>query len=68
MVQLGYARVRIDLINTVDGVNFEECFRRKSIIEIEGLTVNFISLEDLLKNKKAAAHPRNINVIENLTK
>lgn len=68
IVQLGYPPVRIDIINTLDGVTFDECFRNKTIIEIDGLPVNFISLNDLIKNKKTTARPRDIDDIENLTK
>ena len=68
IVQLGYPPVRIDIINTVDGVDFGECFLKKSIIEIDGLSVNFIGLEDLIKNKKTTARPRDIDDVENLTK
>ena len=66
VIQFGYPPVRIDIINTVDGVDFTECFQNKNEIEIDGLTVNFISLEDLLKNKRATARPRDIDYIENL--
>ena len=68
IVQLGYPPVRIDIINNVDGVNFQECFQKKSIIEIENLQVNFISLEDLITNKKTTARPRDIDDVENLSK
>ena len=68
IIQLGYPPIRIDIINTVDGVNFRECFQRKTVINIDGMHVNFISLEDLIKNKKTTARPRDIDDIENLTK
>lgn len=68
IIQLGYPPVRIDIMNTLDGVTFDECFQNKSIIDIEGLPVNFISLNDLINNKKATARPRDIDDIENLTK
>jgi len=68
IIQLGYPPVRIDIMNTLDGVTFDDCFKNKSIIEIDSLPVNFISLNDLIKNKKATARPRDIDDIENLTK
>lgn len=68
IVQLGYPPLRIDIINNLDGVNFEECFQKKSIIEIDDLPVNFISLEDLIINKKTTARPRDIDDVENLSK
>lgn len=52
IVQFGYPPVRIDIINNVDGVDFEKCFQKKIIIEIDDLQVNFIGLEDLIINKK----------------
>jgi len=68
IIQLGYPPVRIDIMNTLDGVTFDDCFKNKSIIEIDSLPVNFISLNDLIKNKKATARPLDIDDIENLTK
>lgn len=68
IIQLGYPPVRIDIINTIDGVHFDECYARKAVFEIDGLKINFIKLEDLIKNKKATARPRDIDDIENLTK
>lgn len=68
MVQIGYPPIRIDIINNIDGVVFEECYKNKTIIEIENFPVNFISLIDLIKNKKTTARPRDIDDIENLTK
>lgn len=68
IIQLGYPPVRIDIINTIDGVEFNECYSRKAVFDIDGLKVNFIKLEDLIKNKKATARPRDIDDIENLTK
>jgi predicted nucleotidyltransferase len=67
VIQLGYPPVRIDIINTVDGVNFGDCYQRKSEVEIDCLPVNFISLKDLIKNKRTTARPRDIDDIENLT-
>lgn len=68
IIQLGYPPVRIDIINTIDGVDFNECYARKAVFDIDGLKINFINLEDLIKNKKTTARPRDIDDIENLTK
>jgi predicted nucleotidyltransferase len=67
IIQLGYPPVRIDIINQVDGVNFSECFKNKKEITVEGLTLNFIGYEDLLKNKRKSSRPRDIDDIENLS-
>jgi hypothetical protein len=67
IVQLGYAPVRIDIINQVDGVTFDECFKNKKDVTADDLTLYFIGYDDLLKNKKKTSRPRDIDDIENLT-
>lgn len=66
VVRMGVPPLRIDLLTSVDGVEFEECFRRRVVDEIDGVQVNFISLEDLKINKRAAARHRDLNDLENL--
>lgn len=66
IVQLGYPPLRIDLLTQIDGVTFDECFKNKKEVEIEGLVVNFIGYQDLLKNKKGTGRLRDIDDINNL--
>ena len=67
IIQLGYPPVRIDIINQVDGVTFDECFKNKKDVTADDLTLYFIGYDDLLKNKKKTSRPRDIDDIENLT-
>jgi len=67
IIQLGYPPIRIDIINQVDGVSFEDCFANKKEVQLEDLTLYFIGYDDLLKNKKTTSRPRDIDDIENLT-
>jgi predicted nucleotidyltransferase len=66
IIQLGYPPLRIDLLTHIDGVSFDECFPNRKEVVIEKLTVNFISYQDLLKNKKASGRNRDKDDIENL--
>lgn len=66
IIQLGYPPLRIDLLTNIDGVTFFECFKNKKEIEIEGLIVNFIGYNDLLKNKKESGRLRDLDDLENL--
>lgn len=66
IIQLGYPPLRIDLLPQIDGVTFDECFKNKKEVEIEGLVVNFIGYQDLLKNKKESGRLRDIDDINNL--
>jgi hypothetical protein len=53
-------------LTEIDGVSFEECFKNRREVVVENLKVNFISYNDLLKNKKEAGRPRDIDDIDNL--
>jgi hypothetical protein len=66
VIQLGYPPLRIDLLTSIDGVQFNECYPNKKIITIEGLQVNFIGYKDLIKNKKASGRHQDLGDIEKL--
>ena len=64
--QLGVAPVRIDLVNEIDGVEFDRCYENRMVKEVYGLQVNFLSYDDLIANKKASGRNKDLNDIENL--
>lgn len=66
VIQLGHPPLRIDLLTEIDGVTFKECFGNRKEVTIDGLQVNFIGYNDLLKNKKKSGRPRDIDDIDNL--
>jgi predicted nucleotidyltransferase len=66
IIQLGYPPARIDLITTAPGVDFEECYKSRIEVDIEGVSVNFIGLEDLKRNKQAAGRMQDLADLENL--
>lgn len=68
VIQLGYPPLRIDLLTSIDGVHFHECYPNRKKIEIDGLPVNFIGYADLIKNKKATGRHQDLGDIENLEK
>lgn len=44
---------------------FEECLQRAKVAEFNGIKVPFLSIDDLIANKKAVARPKDqIDVIE----
>ena len=51
VVQLGVSPVRIDLMNRIDGVSFNEANKRTEKVKFGNSITNFISKEDLIKNK-----------------
>lgn len=60
IIQLGYSPVRIDLLTTLPGVNFEDCFRSRVEAQIGDTLVNFIDLGNLKRTKQASGRPQDL--------
>ena len=66
IIQLGFPPRRIDLLTTLPGVNFTDSFPARVVVEIDGITVNFIDLDNLKKNKRATGRAQDMADVENL--
>jgi phage replication-related protein YjqB (UPF0714/DUF867 family) len=66
IVRMGIAPMRIEILTTISGVNFEECFQQRIVDEIDGIEVNVISLNQLKINKKASGRYKDLDDFENL--
>ena len=60
MVQLGDEPQRIDILTYASGLEFEEAYKNRVDIEVGGVHVPFISIDDLRTNKLATGRPRDI--------
>jgi hypothetical protein len=47
MLQLGHPPGRIDILTSLLGVEFSECYSSLTVVEVNGGSVNFIDLENL---------------------
>lgn len=68
IIQLGYEPYRIDLLVDVEGVNFKECHERRAEGDLDGTTVKFLSLQDLIIAKKKAGRLQDLADAEQLQK
>jgi len=66
IIRMGYPPIRIEVLTEISGVNFEECFSKRTETKIDGIKINLISYKDLLKNKKASGRYKDLNDLENL--
>ena len=66
MVQMGVPPNRIDVLTSLAGVDFAACFKKRVIVEIDGVPVNFIDMEHLKINKRAAGRLQDLADVENL--
>ena len=58
VVQLGREPQRIDILTFATGLDFEEAYRHRVLVDVGGLTVPFISVDDLRTNKLATGRLR----------
>lgn len=63
---MGIPPYKIEVVTTIDGVSFEECFLNRKTVEIEGVEIPYLSLSDLRKNKKASGRFKDLNDLEHL--
>jgi transketolase len=60
VIRMGNSPIQIDMINSADGIDINDCFKRKKIMDVEGVKINVISINDLIKNKKASGRLNDI--------
>ncbi|HWZ03071.1 MAG TPA: DUF6036 family nucleotidyltransferase [Mucilaginibacter sp.] len=68
ITQIGYPPLRIDILNEIDGVDFADAYPNKLIIDVDGLPVNYIGLNDLIKNKQISGRKQDISDVNELNK
>jgi predicted nucleotidyltransferase len=52
-IQLGRPPYRIDILTSIQGVDFAPAYARRKILKVDGLELPFIGLNELLVNKRA---------------
>jgi predicted nucleotidyltransferase len=66
IIQLGYPPNRIDVLTSLPGVEFASCYPSRLEVDVEGVRVNFIDLDNLKRNKQAAGRHQDLADLENL--
>jgi hypothetical protein len=66
VIRMGVPPVRLEVITSASGVDFNECYSNREVIELEGIQINLISLQDLKKNKRAAGRHKDLEDILHL--
>ena len=58
VLQIGIEPMRIDVLTDIDGVEFSKAWDNKTNNSLFGEEINFIGLQDLIKNKTATNRPK----------
>jgi hypothetical protein len=66
IIQIGYEPNRIDILTSVTGISFEDCYSQKVRAEFDEITVDFIDIRNLKLNKAASGRGKDLGDLENL--
>lgn len=66
VARMGVPPFRIEVLTTISGVDFAECYAQRTIEIFDDIPVNLISLQHLKINKKASGRLKDLNDLENL--
>lgn len=66
VIRMGHPPLRIEIQTEISGVEFEACYARRVVKELDGIPVPIINIDDLQRNKRAAGRHRDLADLENL--
>jgi hypothetical protein len=58
IVQLGNPPYRIDILTSIDGVEFDDAWSRRMSVDADGIYLAVIGRDDLVRNRVAANRPQ----------
>lgn len=65
---MGYLPLRIDILNAISDVDFDEAYDNRLGTEIDGLEMSFISANDLIRNRQSVGKAKDLGDVEALQK
>jgi hypothetical protein len=68
VIQLGVAPLRIDIITSIKGVDFQKLWGNRVLGQYGDIEVNFISKKDLISCKKKSGRKQDLADVEKLEK
>jgi len=66
VVRIGVPPLRIDILTTIAGVSFGDCFGRREVVSVGDVQIPVISLPDLKANKQATGRSQDLADLEHL--
>ena len=66
VVRMGLPPIRIEILTSISGVEFEACYAEKEMVRIDEMVVPVISLARLRENKAASARAKDLADLESL--
>jgi hypothetical protein len=60
VVQIGVVPRRIDILTSIDGVDWDDAVQEAVSVEIDGLSIPIIGKRHLIENKRASGRPKDL--------
>jgi hypothetical protein len=67
-ISFGREPIRLEIIAAISGVSFDEAWENREVQEVQGIQVNILNVQDLIKNKLATNRLKDKIDIEELEK
>ena len=64
----GRPPVAIDIITSIKGLEFDDTYKNSEVIEVSGLPIRLIRLQELITAKQAAGRYKDLDDLDNLKK
>lgn len=58
--QMGVPPVRVDVLMSIPGLNFDEAWEQREIVDFDGVPLPFISKKHLIISKRASGRPQDL--------
>ncbi len=66
VTQLGYPPLRIDILNSISGVDFDDAYKGRIVGKHDDLNISFINISDFIANKMATGRVKDLGDIDSI--
>jgi len=66
IIRFGHPPMRLEILTTISGVEFSDCYQSRNKTTIDGVEVSLIGLKELRLNKQASARPKDLEDLRQL--
>ena len=63
---MGVPPLRLEILTSISGVEFDDCYARRQLVDVDGCSVPVIHLDDLKRNKRASGRAKDLADLEEL--
>ncbi len=67
VIRMGNPPLRIELLTSISGVEFTDCWLKREVILMDGVPINVIDMDSLKVNKQASGRLKDLSDLEHLT-